>query len=114
MCTTKRDVVRTSPHPKKPIQNPYGHQKTSKNSYRQVTPRDNKKNLLSVGAQRGKPTKDNRLQQEKTPFEELVRMRSPVQIWVAAPQEGRFSFEKRPFLLKFATIFEILNFSICY
>ena len=44
----------------------------------------------------------------------LVRMRSPVQIWVAAPQEGRFSFEKRPFLLKFATIFEILNFSICY
>ena len=97
MCTTKRDVVRTSPHPKKPIQNPYGHQKTSKNSYRQVTPRDNKKNLLSVCAQRGKPTKDNRLQQEKTPFEEVVRMRAAFQIRPAAPQNTRFSRKKRVF-----------------
>ena len=110
MCTTKRDVVRTSPHPKKPIQNPYGHQKTSKNSYRQVTPRDNKKNLLSVGAQRGKPTKDNRLQQEKTPFEELVRMRSAVRIRPAAPGKDRFLPEKRSFPLIFVTIFGSSNF----
>ena len=79
-------MVRTERFLQKPIQNPYGHQKTSKNSYQQATSRDNKKSLLSVGAQRGKPTKDNRLQQEKTPFEELVRMRSPVRIWVAAPK----------------------------
>ena len=79
-------MVGTSPHPKKPIQNPYGHQKTSKNSYRQATLRDGKKNLLSVGAQRTKSTSDNKPQQEKATFEELVRMRSPVRIWVAAPK----------------------------
>ena len=43
----------------------------------------------------------------------LVRMRSPVRIWVAAPQRDRFSFEKWSFLLQFTTISGILNFAIC-
>ena len=80
-----RDEVGANVQEQKPIQNPYRHQKTSKNSYQQAISRDNKKNLLSLGAQSVKPTRRNRSQQEKTPFEELVRMRSPVRIWVAAP-----------------------------
>ncbi|MGN8968467.1 hypothetical protein [Intestinimonas sp. HCP28S3_D6] len=42
-------------------------------------------------------------------FEQLVRMRSPVQIWVAAPKNIRFSDEKRIFSLLFATILDDLN-----
>ena len=81
-----RDEVGANVQEQKPIRNPYRHQKTSKNSYRQVALRYSKENLLSVGAQSVKPTRRNRSQQEKTPFEELVRMRSPVRIWVAAPK----------------------------
>ena len=47
------------------------------------------------------------------PSNQLVRMRSPVQIWVAAPQNTRFSSEKRVFYLLFATIFDSLNFDFC-
>ena len=44
---------------------------------------------------------------------QLVRMRSPVQIWVAAPQNTRFPGEKRVFSLLFATIFDGSNFGFC-
>ena len=81
-----RDEVGANVQEQKPIQNPYRHQKTSKNSYRQVALRYSKESLLSVGAQRAKLTSDNKPQQEKATFEELVRMRSPVRIWVAAPK----------------------------
>ena len=71
-----RDEVGANVQEQKPIQNPYRHQKTSKNSYRQVALRYSKENLLSVGAQRAKSTSDNKLRKEKTPFEELVKKRS--------------------------------------
>ncbi len=32
--------------------------------------------------------KQNRIRQEKISWEELVRMRSPVRIWIAAPRES--------------------------
>ena len=43
----------------------------------------------------------------------LVRMRSPVQIRIAAPQNTRLSMEKRVFSVLFATIFDGLNFGFC-
>ena len=99
-----RDEVGANVQEQKPIRNPYRHQKTSKNSYRQVALRYGKENLLSVGAQWAKSTSDNKPQQEKATFEELVRMRSPVQIWVAAPQ----SLENFGFRGFFVAIFDFL------
>ena len=70
----------------KPIQNPYGHGKRPDGNALQGTENGIEKTSGSVVAQRLQTLKQNREQQEKTNWEELVRMRSPVQIWIAAPK----------------------------
>lgn len=44
---------------------------------------------------------------------QLVRMRSAVRICLSAPQNIRFSDEKRMFSLAFATILDDLNSGFC-
>ncbi|MBD5084859.1 MAG: hypothetical protein HDT33_07305 [Clostridiales bacterium] len=52
-----------------------------------------------VATQQLRALTQNKGRQERITWEELVRMRSPVQIWIAAPQNPPFSAENGGFVL---------------
>ena len=57
----------------------------------------------TVAVQRFQTLKQNRRQEKKLTWEELVRMRSPVQIWSAAPLKSLKSSDLGDFCYIFAT-----------
>ena len=73
----------------KPQQNRHRHHKTATDRVQQYTARYKKKNRKPIAVQGLPALSYNNLQQRRKSVRFLVRMRSPVQIWLAAPKSSR-------------------------